>query len=270
MNLRERFGQAFWGDAALYIGMFRRIGAPEFQSISCVDEEGRLWRNPEEVANRASVWGHGTSRDMLLGTVLGADEEDLRRLAGYLKRNGGRLSPGGDGRTIVTAAAYYQLGRRLGGFWKLGREYSLKMRMLYMLGGLMPNFIVLVEMLTAWKDYQLHLALVSLWLHREAGIIKKGSWLYRLCLLVAEERSGGNHLVAYLRGTAKDLAYLEEDRTHARNRAADPRNVWKDSWDAAAFGQWRAHRQTSLIYADFVEHLYRRLKDERATSSNAR
>lgn len=253
---RENFG-GLWGDAALYGYMLRKLGHLDFGYWNCIDSQGRLWRNPDELEKQVSPYWHGTSRDMMLGALLGASDGDLWRLQQYLGKHNGRLSPDGDNRTVVTASGFWQLTRRTGVLNGLTR----KQRLFVLLGGLAPRFTLMVELLTAWKGYQMHLCLVTFWLYLDLGIVKRGSWFFKRFLQVAEERSPYNHLVAYLRDTAVDRHFLQEEAVHTRNRAIASTNCWRDGWDAAEFEQWKAHRATSYLYAMFVKALS---KGERA------
>lgn len=257
--MKNRFHK-LWGDAALYGYMLRKLGSPKFEDWDCIDGTGRLWRNPEEQRENESPYAHGTSRDMMLGSLLGASRADLYLLQKYLGKNNGRLSPSGDGRTVVTASGFWQLYKRTG----VLKGLTPKQRLLVLLGGLAPRLVLLVEMLTAWKGYQFHLTLVTFWLYRNLGVTKTNSWFDNLFLRVAEERSKGNHLVAYLRGTQDDLDYLKGEAMHARNQANYEYNVWKDAWNAAYFEQWVADRMTSHLYADFVQALATDLENKNA------
>lgn len=247
---RGNFGE-LWGDAALYGYMFRRLGSAEFVDWDCIDGKGRLWRNPEELREGKSPYKHGTSRDMMLGALLGASTEDLYLLQQYLGKYNGRLSPDGDMRTLVTASGFWQLTRRTGTL----KGLTLKQRGLVLLGGLAPRLTLLVELLTAWKGYQMHLCLITFWLYLDMGIVKRGGWFFERFLQVAEERSPNNHLVAFLWDTEADRRYLKEEVVHARNRALATTNHWRDGWDAAEFEQWKAHRTSSHLYANFVKAL---------------
>lgn len=252
---RENFG-GLWGDAALYGYMFRRLGSAEFEEWDCIDVEGRLWRNPEELREGQSPYTHGTSRDMMLGALLGASSKDLYGLQQYLGKHNGRLSPDGDNRTVVTASGFWQLTRRTGTL----KGLTLKQRLLVLLGGLVPRFTLMVELLTAWKGYQMHLCLVTFWLYLDLGVVKRGSWFFKRFLQVAEERSSNNHLVAFLWNTEADRRFLREEAVHARNRALAPTNHWQDGWDAAEFEQWKAHRVSSVLYSNFVEALSKKVE----------
>ena len=252
---KELYG-ALFGDACLYMGMLANLTMDTREVDACQDTDGRLWRNPEECAEGSSPYAHGTSRDMMLGFVLGTGAYNAWKLANYLKRNGGRLSPGGDGRTLVTASGYWQLGKKCGTL----KGWSLKMRLLYLLGGLAPRLILLIEMLTAWKGYQYHLTLVTWWLYLDLGVIKRGGRWHRLLTTIALERSGGNHLALYLSGTSEHLEQLKKDLQHVENRYKDSKNHFKDGWDAAFFQQWLAHRHTSALYVEFAKELGKKVK----------
>lgn len=251
-------GHSILGDACLYIGMYAHMDKSYVPHIlACQDENGRIWRNPEEAKNQKSKYSHGTSRDMLGGFLLGCVDqpEAVAKLARYLKKNR-VLSPNGDGRTNPRIAGWANIGRVLKKHnYPILKNLGFRGWLCYVLATPLMPLVNLIESLTAWKGYQLHLVMVAVLFQRALGV--KDGFLTRLTLKVLDERSPNNHLVSFLKD---DIEPMKFERPHDWNRYHDSKNVYKDAWVYASFSHFIARRMISLASVKFLDMMIAKLE----------
>lgn len=227
-----------WGDAALYLGMFAATGSKSawLELVACLDKDGRLWRNSDEAFQGCSPYGHGTSRDMLAGFILGCHGPfagslaTLQTCTAYLCRHNGKLSPTGDGRTQLRPGSWADLGDALEylGSKSVRKDLGFKGWLYWKLLRRFKKLENLLSALTAWSDYQLHLVLVSMLTIRKQG--KEGGWLWDKTLKVIDQRLPQNAIVRFLQGNTK---WLKAELPHMWNRAAQSKEPYVWPW---AFG----------------------------------
>lgn len=263
VELRDKpneHGCSIHGDACLYIGMYAHMDPSYVPHIlACQDENGRIWRNPEEAKNQESPYDHGTSRDMLSGFLLGCVDqpEAVAKLGRYLKKHR-RLSPSGDGRTNPRLTGWAKIGMVLKKHkYPILKNLGFRGWLYYKISSPFMQLVNLIEALTVWKGYQLHLVMVAVLFQRALGI--KDTYITKLLIKVLDERSPHNHLVSFIKG---DLAAMKFELPHDWNRHRDIRNVYKDSWIYADFSHVDSRRMISFASVKFLEMMIKRLESK--------
>lgn len=224
------YGDGLHGDALLYYGLMTEVDPKQYQKIVsfCQDDSGRIWRNITST-DRGKNYVNACSRDMMAGFLLGAKREQVEALRAYLRKNKWLLCPtASDNRNRVGLLGRLEIEARVRG-WRW------------------PFYIIqafaVLEIATAWKGYQMHLGLVALLRCRRQGLAGP---LYKWGTFIAELRSSGNFLVAYM---TKDTESLRRARMGLIDRGPCG---YKDVWPAATFEPWRANRMAHPLALEFV------------------
>lgn len=274
LPITEQDYESIWGDACLYMGMFQVLRdelLPEERGNDGVylcqsQVDGSLWRNPSEALAMSSKWAHGTSNDMLTGFTLGATKEGAIALAKYLSKHRNRLSEGGDSRTFVRPSGLYHMKLVMGSWGTAFRAFSFPLFLFAVLGSFAPPLMLLIQILTAWKGYQLHLCICTWMFYLKYGIVKEGGWWHKLCAKLLNERSKRNLFVWFLENSEESRAAFYKQYPHVWN--THYKSPYQDAWNAAWFSQNMADRNTSAIYARFVDFMKAVMDKRQKESSN--
>lgn len=249
-----------YGDACLYYGL-RAFVNPEFVdlTLSCVGEDGKLWRNPTEAKSGFSKYAHGTSRDMLAGALLAflksKDTTKLELFCSYVKKH--KSLGEGDLRTQLRPGNWSDIARVLDQHGLSVRKHiGLWGLFCYKAFGWLKPFEDLATLMTpvsVIKGYQLHLVLASMFLRKGTG--GEYGWLWSKSLKLLDYCLPNNAMVKYL---MKDSAWLEFELPHMYNRANHVSTepiVWP--WAETNFELARVHLDTFAVdfMADMLQDL---------------
>lgn len=230
------------GDAILYWGLFRALGDTSHDELlrQSMDEDGRLWRNPERLIPH-------TSRDMMLGLMVSGRSGQQLQLYRYLSRSGWKLSPTSPDRRHHVGL----LGRiQLSALVRRGHLKRLK--------PLLPLFLLLSCVSPLKKPFEMHLDICTLLLY---GIHFKWGTLNTL-LLEASSRvlnylSPANALLQYW---FKDTEALDKIRLGLLWEKSN--GCYHDHWCFASFEPWRDARMAHPACLAWVELAMRKLKED--------
>lgn len=256
---KELYGDV-WGDSTLYAGMLVAIGDVSqwgYVNFGCIDTEGRIWRNPED-REKGEDYPNSSSRDMLMGALLGASRGALLDIANYLKKNKGLICPTAtDNRNKLGVMGWANLGDaiRRRGKWSIRqavRHMGWKGYLIYVLFRPLLGFTTFMEALTALKGYQINLVYAALFLH---AMNERVGWWYRQTLRVLDKVRGQDDLVFhYLNGNA---AKVKSEVLHMRNRRAATKNRAHHGaygWPPSSGSSYHfTSNYTSEVYAYWVE-----------------
>lgn len=234
--------ESLYGDSALYFGMLAYLDRKKWGSdlAACQNKlSGRLMRNPEDAPAH-------TSRDMMIGFLLGCTQGEALKLREYCKQNKWRLSPESpDSRNIVWFSGRIQLSMAARKGWERFLYWTLPLTHM-------------IEMLTAWKEFQFHLVMVSALFFEK---YKKRTWMLKLLWRVAAIRSPKNPIVLF---ATKDLNALNKT-IHAVQYELyhDEECTYKDHWSPASFEFWRANRMSHPAVLSWCQAAARKLRGKK-------
>lgn len=220
MDSKELYGEV-WGDSTLYAGMLIAVGDLSqwsYLNFGCIGTDGRVWRNPE--AKEAGVdYPNSSSRDMMMGALLGAGRGTLLDIALYLRNSGGLICPTAtDNRNKLGVMGWANLGdtiRRRGNWnrrWAI-KHMGWKGYLTYLLFRPLLGLTTFMEAVFAMRGYQVNLVYATLLLH---ALNNRVGWWYKKTLWFLEVARGKDDLVFYyLNGNA---ARVKSEVLHVRNR----------------------------------------------------
>lgn len=251
------------GDSALYAGMLHEVGCPDAQDWvdDCIDENGRLWRNPLTAIAQEDTHSQTTaSRDMFIGALLGASDNKLDSLAYYLSENKSLLTPTSpDNRNYVGWGGWAKLYLAVPATFKTLPYYrTIQAKLGLWTLGISMIFAVLFSM----KPYEINLVYADLMFYRKHKVLKL--WDKLAMWLLKYARRKGDGVFYYLdkdlerlhdrAATAQDLVIRrKEDGTYDRYLAA---------WPPSNEPYFLAHEQMSEIHARWLYFAFQRLKRE--------
>lgn len=247
------------GDSLLYAGMLVAVGDTEQQGYvdACIDSNGRIWRHVL-AATYGEDYRNSNSRDMFIGALLGASQLSKIRIAWYLRRNKGLLSPtASDNRNKVGVMGWAQLGLALGNDATV-ENMGLKGFILAKIFKPLLGFIALVEALTVYEPYQLNLVCCALMLFRKHGV--DNYWTRKTMWALENVRSQNDVVFLYLRGYKERVEGLAGTAADNRN-SMRTLNKYGDAagWPPSSGGHF-AHQYPSEVYVRFAEMAFKKLE----------
>ena len=245
------------GDSALYAGMLHHVGDTEAQKWvdDCIDEEGRLWRNPFTAVAQEDTHSQTTaSRDMFIGALLGACDNKLDSLAYYLHQNKSLLTPiSPDNRNYIGWGGWAKLYLVIPGTFytlPLWRKIQAKLGF-YSLG-----LSMLIAVLFSYKPYEINLVYADIMFYRRHNVLKL--WVKAAMWLLKHARRKGDGVFFYLDGNIErlhDRAATARDIV-ARRQADGTYHRFLAEWPPSNEPYFFAHECSSEIYARWLVYAY--------------
>jgi hypothetical protein len=233
------------GDYTLYAGLFEAVGVYMCVDL-CVDDNGRVWRNPEASSNQVD-YQNSSSRDMLMGVLLSLRLHLAERVYDYLKLNKGKLSPRAtDNRNKAGIVGMCYLSLLSGRGWE--RHLSWMLSPILLLSTLVP----------LKKPYELHLLMCTLLLHKRIG---KWGRCEKWTLKLLDYASPMNAVVKFTQGDVVSLRRIHEGLL---DRA---KGDWDDHWPFASYEPWRDKRMAHPSAAQWVVYAITKLSGRPRLSS---
>lgn len=249
------------GDSALYAGMLHEVGCPEARDWidSCIDENGRLWRNPFTANAQEDNYSLSTSsRDMFIGALLGASERKLSLLTMYLHENRSHLAPSSpDNRHLIFWGGWAKLYIAAPGAFKLIPLYrTIQAKIGYLFLGVS----MILSLIFAMKPYEINLIYADLMFYRRHNKLRL--WDKLAMYLLTKLRQKGDGVYYYLKKDLKNLhnrAATAQDLVKIRKNDGTY-NKYLAEWPPSTEPYFLGHEQMSEIHARWLYFAFEDLK----------
>jgi len=235
-----------WGDSTLYAGMLIAVGdhGQFYHLYRCLGEDGRIWRNPEAAQNQVD-YPNSSSRDMMMGMLLGASSVMLYSIVTYLRENDGLLCPTAtDNRNKIGVLGWANLG-------VAASSWPMRLIWYYLLYPFL-GLISFISALTVYKGFQLNLIFCELMFYEKHGVAKW--WLPKVRWVLREVRTCSDLVFKYVDRQWDELI-SEVPHMWNRHRAAlNNTQGGLASWPSSHHDSWFFSREMpSEIYCYWVQ-----------------